>query len=498
MPLLARPGARAVRAVCAVLLAATAALPLRAQPPARSTAVTWPELAAAPGARATEVAWLRRHLDDAERSELAALVGALSAPAAAQGMASYLHADGSVLVPFTEARALADSLAERPADGDAGLLHVAYLAARRRASPLAGWGKLGVFAPRYRDAGAPPVAHAARAAAAGRARVAPGVAVRLRFDFAPAESLLAIVGTPDVSPAEVMRRLDAPAFDALLAHHSASFYRLPWTRELMAVNLARAASTLAVDRLYAWENPKGCLDYADVSRHRARYRALLDDMRAREPALLAEVEAEIAPFLPAGTRLERTASLYFADGADGWTSRGVAAVDLEWFKDDWPRLRGMLVHETFHAAQHAARRPAARAASDGEAVLRGALETVFREGTANHVAPSRPMSAEERAAAARAGAALLDSLVAAVRAGDLPRARALHDRGESGAGPFYSLGAAMTAAIVDALGAPAVAATLPEGGVAFARRYLEAGARRPGGAAMLAPNVADAVRALRE
>ncbi len=497
MPLPARPGARAVRAACAVLLAATAALPLRAQPPARSTAITWAELAAAPGARATEVAWLRRHLDDAERGELAALVGALSAPAAAQGMASYLHADGSVLVPFTDARALADSLAERPADGDAGLLRVAYLAARLRASTFAGWGKLGVFAPGFRDAGAP-VAHAARTAAPGRARVAPGVAVRLRFDFAPAESLLAIVGTPDVAPAEVMRRLDAPAFDALLEHHSASFYRLPWTRELMAVHLARAASTLAVDRLYAWANPKGCLDYADVSRHRARYRALLDDMRAHEPALLAEVEAEIAPFLPAGTRLERTASLYFADGADGWTSRGVAAVDLEWFKDDWPRLRGMLVHETFHAAQHAARRPAARAASDGEAVLRGALETVFREGTANHVAPSRPMSAGERAAAARAGAALLDSLVAAVRAGDLPRARALHDRGESGAGPFYSLGAAMTAAIVDAMGVQAVAATLPGGGVAFARRYLQAAARRPGAAAMLGPNVADAVRALRD
>ena len=302
--------------------------------------------------------------------------------------------------------------------------------------------------------------------------------MRLRLDFAPAESLLAIVGTPDVAPTQVAARLHGPAFDALIAHRNQSFYALPWTRELMAVNLARAASTLPVDRLYAFANPKGFLDYADVARHRARYRALLDTLHRREPALLGAVVARIAPFLPAGTQLDRTVSLFFADGADGWASDGVAAVDLEWFKDDHARLRGTLTHETFHAAQSAARRPSAGATTARDSVLRGAMEALFSEGTANWIAPARAMSADERAAAVRTGAAQLDSLVDAAGTGDVARAWALRDRGVAGAGPFYALGEAMTATIVEALGPRTLADVLPRGGVAFVKAYARAIARR--------------------
>lgn len=491
---------RVARAVRSVLLAAVLALPLGAQSPARAPAASWEELAAAPGASPQEVAWLRQRLTDAERRELAALVGALSAPAAAQLMASYLSADGSVHVPFTGARELADSLYLRPADGAAGRLHVAYLAARLRVGTLDGWRRLGVFAGDFGGAALDSTTVAGTRAAPGARRdpVAPGVALRLRLDFAPAESLLAIVGTPDVSPAAVARRLESPTFDALIAHRNQSFYRLPWTRELMALNLARAASTLPVDRLYAFANPKGFLDYADVRRHAARYRVLLDTLRAREPALLDAVTARIAPFLPSGTRLDRTVSFYFADGADGWAGSGVAAVDLEWFKDDLPRLRATLIHETFHAAQAAVRRPAAPSTSERDAVLREAAEALFSEGTANWIAPARAMSAEERASAVRTGTALLDSLVAAAERGEVAQARQLRDRGVSGAGSFYSLGEAMTGVIVDVLGAPALRAALPRGGVAFVGRYLKAVARRPAAPALLTPRVAAALRALPE
>jgi hypothetical protein len=483
----------------ALLLTAGGSRALAAQqaPPAS----TWAQLEAAPGASPTQVAWLRQHVGAAEREELAALVGALSAPAAAQLMASYLHADGSVLVPFTGARAMADSLAQRPPEGNAGRLHVAYLAARLRASTLAGWSTLGVFAADFRRPSDAPAAQTVRPAAhvaAGPAVARPaGVTVALRFDFAPAESLLAIVGTPDIAPAEVMRRLDTPAFATLLAHRSQSFYRLPWTRESMALHLSRAASTLPVDRLYAYANPTGLLHYGDVRRHLPRYRALIAAMRAGERALLREVEAGLVPFLPAGTRMDRTVAVYFGDGADGWASGGVAAVDLEWFKDDWPRLRATLVHEAFHAAQSMVRRPAPRTA-DADSLLREAFEKLFREGTANYVAPARATTAAERAAGARAGAALLDSLVAATGpGGDPARARALVDRGVSGAGPFYLLGQAMSAAIVEAFGASALAATLPDGGIAFARRYRDAVGRRPGAAALLPPSVFAALDRLR-
>ncbi len=476
------------------LAALVAALPLRAQPSPAPASLTWAQLAAAPGASPQEVTWLGQHLSDAERAELAALVGALSAPAAAQVLASYLFADGSVLVPFTGARALADSLYLRPADGPAGRVRVAYLAARLRVATRDGWERLGVYATDFRGATAGDVAPAPDT----RVRPAPGVALALRLDLAPAESLLAVVGTPDVAPAAVAARLRGPAFDALLAHRNQRFYQLPWTRELMALNLARAASTLPVDRLYAWANPKGFLDYADVARHHARYRALLDTLHVRGPALLDGVAARIAPYLPAGTRLERTVSLFFGDGADGWASNGVAAVDLEWFKDDWPRLRGTLTHETFHAAQAAVRRPSAPAATARDSVLRRAAEALFSEGTANWIAPARAMPADERAAAVRLGAARMDSVVAAVERGDAAAAHALVDRGVAGAGPFYALGEAMTATIVDVLGPAALADVLPRGGVAFVKRHSLAAARRGAAASLLTPRTVAALASLRD
>lgn len=225
-------------------------------------------------------------------------------------------------------------------------------------------------------------------------------------------------------------------------------------------------------------------------------------VRPREGALLGDVAGRIAPYLPAGTRLERTVSLYFAEGADGWARDDVAAVDLEWFKDDYARLRTLLTHETFHAAQQAARRPAppgAGAGSPADSVLRGALEQLFEEGTANYVAPTRDLPAAERAAAARAGAALLDTVVAALAEGTADgraAAQGAVQRGVAGAGPFYWLGAAMSAAIVDALGPRALAATLRDGGVAFAQSYLRAAARSRAAPRLLPSTVAAAVRRL--
>ena len=204
-------------------------------------------------------------------------------------------------------------------------------------------------------------------------------------------------------------------------------------------------------------------------------------------------------------------SLYFGDGADGWANDGVAAVDLEWFKDDVARLRATLVHESYHAAQAAVRRarPVTPAEPPADGVLREALEALFAEGTATFVAPARAMPAAERAEAVRAGAALLDTVVTqlararATGSGEaLQGARDAISRGVSGAGPFYWLGAEMSAAIVAAHGPEALAATLPDGGPAFARAYLRAHARTaarvPGAPALLGPQAQRALAALPE
>ena len=138
-------------------------------------------------------------------------------------------------------------------------------------------------------------------------------------------------------------------------------------------------------------------------------RMALDTLRTNEPLIVAHVLDAIAPYVTQGTRLNRRVSLFFGDGADGWTTRDVAAIDLEFFKDDVDRLLTLLTHETYHAAQGAAQM--ADSTIDigvpGDSLLRQALDVIYREGTASFVAPPSHQSAIAFAASITEGARLL-------------------------------------------------------------------------------------------
>jgi hypothetical protein len=304
--------------------------------------------------------------------------------------------------------------------------------------------------------------------------------VRVTLDFTAARDVLALLEARVTDAAVVEARLRGspawPVFEALTRHRSQSFYATPLSVELLSLNLALASSDHPLPGLYAEANPHAFLDFADVRRHLTRYRELVVALEAGRDRIEGAVEARLLPYIPAGARLERRVSLLFCWGADGWASSGVAGIDLEYFKDDLPRLLDLLTHETYHVAQAALRPVEAGTRAVGPAQhRRRALDTLFREGTASHVAPPRRLPGEQTARLSAQGLQLLAALRKAVAAGNDAEARRVVDEGRSASGPFYWLGAMMAAAIERHRGPTGVADCLAEGTSAFLRAYQAAG-----------------------
>ena len=467
-----------VRAAAIALLFATRA---GAQGP------SFRELRARPDADTAKITWLEQNVAPAEMRELFALLRAGGAPENVQLVAQFYSLDGTA----TTYRAAVDSLSRRPPAGEAGYVHAAHALARVRKELLDRVRARGLYPLVFRR-------EALRLPAPGPPRASSGT-FRLRFDFAPAETLLALVTTPDLDANEAYRRLEGTAFEALFRHRSQSFYPAPITRDRLARNVAAAASTAPAERLYMYAHPLGLLHMADVRAHAADYRRVLDTLRARERDILRLVADTIAPYLPPGTVVERQVSFFFADGADGWASGTVAAVDLEYVKDDYARLLTTLIHETFHAAQSCVPRRVARALmgwTPGDSLIARAFGILLAEGTANFIAPARIRTDSAAGAAAADGARILRDLLAVTgRPFDRARGSALVDEGVASGGPFYWLGAAMSRAIVRDGGPQALAATLRSDGVDFVLAYLRA-TERARTRSLLPPEIAAAARRL--
>lgn len=451
----------------------------------------WSTLRQTPGVDTSRVTWLERHVSVSDARALFAIIGQLSKPEVAQLVVERMYGDGSVGTD----RALADSLYLRPPSGVPGAVDVAYFATRLRETVLARARAGGAFATEFSGERltVPAIASATRTTGARR--------LTLRFDFAPAETLLAIVSTPNITADAATKRISTPLFDPLIRHRSQSFYPMPWSRELLGANLARAASTDPIDRLYIYAQPRGLLQYGDVSLHRERYRAVLRTLQQNEHAILAYVADTLSPYVPEGFSIERAVSIYFAGGADGWASSGATAFDLEYFKDDYQRLLNVIVHETYHGAQSAvaaAGSPRARLVTVRDSALAQAATTIFLEGTANYIAPAKQRTPAEVLSAAREGEQLVSRIYAATGGTvDRDTMRQALNAGVAGGGPFYWLGATMSKAIVDAFGREALAKTLRGSGADFVAEYVRATRALPAAPRFLSPEIIAAILRLR-
>jgi hypothetical protein len=469
-------------------LASSLAVPGQAEEPPRFDfrgAWTWEQLAAIPGVDAAQVQALHSAPDHDAR-EAIRLAAGLDSPESAQIVAALMDLDGYAFYPaqvgpFHE---VAMRFAQRPPRGDAGVVRNAALALELRTA-------IDRFRLPFFPAG---FTHASWPA------TKPLRPVRyewtFKLDVAPAKLMLDLLDKR--TPADgAYAALGGPVFEGMYQHRSQSFYPAAMTRSRLAMTFGFVNAGTPVIDYYRFANPIGLLDLNEVSSHRQEYRAIVGTIAAHSSELTNTVQGMIGPYIPDGTKFDRTVNLLFGDGADGWVSgTGVAGLDLEFFKDDYPRLIDLLAHETYHVAQQAARRPetlASNGSHDAAGIFGHALEDVFREGTATFVASPKKLDAAARAEAVSKG---LDTLQRLAAEADPDKAQSLGNDGVRGAGPFYYLGAEMARVIVAKGGGKALAETLRCGGLCYFSAYFDAVRAQPHERMLFTPDFVRRVRAL--
>lgn len=414
-----------------------------------------------------EALWLETNLPGSELDEVISLVSALSQPAASQLLVSYFYLDGSY--KKKSVKPYLDSLSVRPPDGEAGIVRVAYLVSKLRKERIEVQNSVSYskyYASQF----------------SGTALELPGYEkqdinknIQLSFDYQPAQVILDILSRPDVSYREILEETDLHQFNELIEHRNQSFYDTPLTREKLAACLRIASSTSPIDILYRYTNPDGLLYFTDVKTYLDDYKRLLSTMSDNEQNIFDYINASISPLLPHNTAFTRKVSFFFINDADGWASGDVTALDLNYFKDRYDKLLSLLVHETYHTGQNAIGRNHTTTREENVQVFVDVLNYIFREGTASYVAPPTVKTKEEVLLSVKEGIQLIEDVYAnTITDYDAMKAKEATNKGVSGAGPFYWLGAEMSRVIVDELGKERLAVIIPDGGAVFFKTYFEA------------------------
>lgn len=409
-----------------------------------------------------EAQWLNDSIPVDERDKAIALVSALSQPSSAQMLVGYAHIDGS----YHQLKKYLDSLSVRPPDGDAGIIRVAYLVAKLRSKLIARKNKNTMFRAAFKG-------EAIKVPAYNKTEINPNI--KLSFDFQPTQVLLSIIGSEKSNYNDIAKSISLHQFDMLINHHNQSFYDTPLTKDRLIACLQIASSNKPLDVLYRYMNPDGLLNFTDVKDNFEWYKQQLKDIKQHEKEITSYINASISPLLPSNTAFNRKISFFYINGADGWQTDDVAAVDLNYYKDDYTTLLPVMVHETYHAGQSAVAINDTIERSESVQTFVDAIHYLFLEGTASYVYPPAPKTPVEYAAAVKKGAELLEDVFQnTIINYNSQKAQEIADDGISGGGPFYYLGAEMTKTIVTHLGKEKLASIMPYGGITFFKTYLEA------------------------
>jgi hypothetical protein len=411
-----------------------------------------------------EALWLRDNLSESEKNEVFNLLSTLSQPSASQLLIGHFYLDGSYqrksIKPYV------DSLAVRPPDGEAGLIRVAYLVSKLRKDLIDSEKTNPYYTAQF-------ISKPIKIPEYNESKINKNI--DLSFDYEPALVVLNILSKSNVSYEEILEKVNLHPFNELISHHNQSFYTTPLNKERLASCLQIATSTKPIDLLYKYVNPDGLLYFTDVKNNLEQYEKLLTDLSINQVSIFKYINATISPFLPAATTFSRKVSFFFINDADGWTSNGVTAIDINYFKDDYQKLLPLLAHETYHSGQHAVAITDTIKRDENVQLFVDGLYYLTNEGTATYVAPPSIKTLQEKETEIKKGISLFEEVYLNVIVEfNSEKAQELADVGFASGGPFYWLGGEMTRVIVENSGKEKLASIIPYGGITFFKTYLDA------------------------
>jgi hypothetical protein len=303
--------------------------------------------------------------------------------------------------------------------------------------------------------------------------------------------LLDLFGNDIATAREAQEISHLSCFTEMIKHRaSLGYLPRPWvSAERLGHFIQQASSQTPLDRIWKWLHPQNFFDLAGVYRDQDRYRELVETLREHTSEITAHILGTLAAFVPAHMHTRpfiEKVCFTIGWGIAGWATAAVAGMNIEHFKDDYPRLLTTLTHELFHQLQlhicpldpELEGKPneiedlaAFPFADERDRKFYEILTYLVLEGTATHVAPSH--EPKDKAAHIDHGMELLrQSYTALYKDTDLEKAEAILNQGLKSNGPFYWLGCHMTAQIVNREGRVAVGKWLSTGSPAFLKHYL--------------------------
>jgi hypothetical protein len=482
-----------------LLISLGLAIPIQSQAQdhiAPQKAIWWGDLLTIPAVDTSQVEWLEQNADWETATRVFALLDQLSSPDAVQLLPAYYMSDASFyyLMADRDTYSKVDSVVgqvfrKRPPGHDATYVHTAYGILRSRHLITSFYEDRSAFQVRFHDNSFPQELLAGSAQANGK--------IQVKLRFISAKKLLDFLQTSAGNLERAEQLVRTPVLHDMMQHRSQAFYPMAATHEMMVDLLSKAGSDEALSQLYRLANPYGLFHYTEVRSQADHYEELIQTLEKHQKALENHLEATLAPYVVAGSELQRVIDFTFGDGADGWSSGSTAAIDLEYFKDDYKRLITTLTHESVHGMHTQFQQQSGaydiialleeQQASPMMVVFATALDNVYREGIATLIAPPNKLPDAEQVKRASQGAAQLDSLATiyydAVRKGLdegeafdqlVSKMRIIRSQGVQGAGPFYWLGKQMAQAIEDKGGKAALAQLLREDALVFFDAYRQA------------------------
>ncbi|MGM0587884.1 MAG: DUF5700 domain-containing putative Zn-dependent protease [Bacteroidota bacterium] len=460
-------------------------------------AVWWGDLLTIPSVDSAQVEWLERNANWQSAMTVFELVDKLSNPSAFQLLPSYYLSDASYYYLMAEPQTFKElqklvggAMSERPPINEAAYVHAAYCVLRSRQIVEDFYQSRPEYQMMFRGQSFP-----AEELNSGDQTPIENINIGLRFDYARNQLNYLTTSGGNLEGSEQLMR--TPVMHALVNHRQQSFYPIGASHEMLVDLLSRAASDAELSQLYALANPFGNFHYTEIRNYADEYLQVLVTLSQHRPAIESHLEITLSPYIIQGASVNRVIDFTFGDGADGWGSEQISAIDLEYFKDDYLRLLATLTHESVHAI-HSQFQKESNALDITHELQRAkanplmlefarSLIAVYREGIATHIQPPEQLTEAEQINRASIGASQLDSLAAiyfeASQGGALlgPESadrlrdmRTIRNRGTRGAGPYYWLGKEIAQSIEEGGGKVALAQLLREDAMVFFDAYRQA------------------------
>jgi hypothetical protein len=332
----------------------------------------------------------------------------------------------------------------------------------------------------------------------------------LELDTSALTGFFAAIEDGEIDAQEAAALAALPSNQYMLQHRRDLGYvpePLPDT-ESLAEMIRIAGSADPLDRLWCWINPQNAFGYSDLVLNIDDYSTFLTEFENQKDELAEQVVKQIANYTPGDLRSEVRFAFTVGWAIRGWATPEMVGLNIEQTKDDWRRLFGTLIEETYHRLQlelcATVSGEPARDFSDltsvdtGDARYDRLYEIVtytVLEGAANlargrYAAPDLPEKAT-------AGTALMANFVEqVVEQGDVDSADALITQGLKNNGPLYGLGWTLASLIAEKDGTQAVGQYQRLGPVRFFLHGATLAVEN--GEPLLTPEVVAAVEALEE